>query len=241
MRSTMTTSERRSSPLIVGGGAGVALLLLAYLLFGGGEGAPPVVAPDPAPAPPPPPSAAALPPPAAPSAPVASTDGLRLHGVAGAGAIIGTADGVQRFVAVGREVRPGLVLAGVGVDHALLRAGATTYRLGFDGIAVAGAAPAAAPAANGDTALREETLRYRLALAPVSSGGRVTGHSVRDGASLPALARAGIRPGDVIQRVNGAEFDAERLEELAWTIANTDHTTFEIMRDGQQVQLTLAR
>lgn len=225
--------------MIVWGGAAVALLLLLYLLFGRGEGEAPAPVTPSAPAPPP----ASAPAPAAPAlAPAASAsiEGLRLHGVAGAGAIIGTGDGGQRLVAIGREVRPGIVLAGVGVDHALLRAGATTYRLGFDGIAAAGGtAPAAAP--SGAAALREETLRYRLALAPVTSGGRVNSHVVRDGANVPALARAGIRPGDVIQRVNGAQFDAERLEELAWTLANSDRTTFEIMRDGQTVQLTLAR
>ena len=233
-------SERRSSPVIVGGGAGVALLLVFYLLFGRGEDAGPAPVAAREASPPPLAATTVAPPPAA--APPVSTDGLRLHGVAGAGAIIGSGDGVQRFVAVGREVRQGLVLAGVGVDHALLRAGDTTYRLGFDGIAAAGAAGApAAPDPTGTAALREETLRYRLALAPVSTGGRVAGHSVRDGASLPALARAGIRAGDVIQRVNGAEFDAERLEELAWTLANTDQTTFEIVRDGQPMRLSLSR
>lgn len=238
MRLTTTPSERRSSPVIVWGGAAVALLLLLYLLFGrGGDEAPAPVAPPPAPAPTPAPVAATPSP--AQAAPAASVEGLRLHGVAGAGAIIGTGDGNQRLVAIGREVRPGILLVGVGVDHALLRAGTTTYRLGFDGIAAAGAAPPASP--SGTEALREETLRYRLALAPVTSNGRVTGHVVRDGAGVPALARAGIRSGDVIQRVNGAEFDAERLEELAWTLANTDRTAFDIMRDGQPIRLTLAR
>lgn len=241
MRLTTTTPERRSSPVIVWGGAAVALLLLLYLLFGRGENEAP--APAPVTPPGPAPTAVQVPAPSAPtppSAPSASVEGLRLHGVAGAGAIIGVGDGSQRLIAIGREVRPGIVLVGVGVDHALLRAGAMTYRLGFDGIAAAGdTAPSAQP--SGTAALREETLRYRLALAPVTSGGRVTGHVVRDGANVPALARAGIRSGDVIQRVNGAEFDAERLEELAWTMANTDRTTFEIVRDGQPVQLTFSR
>ena len=222
--------------MIVGGGAAVALALLAVLLFGRGGEDPPaavVLPPDPIA---PQMAATTVSPPAAPAI---STDGLRLHGLAGAGAIIGTGEGGQRLVAIGREVRPGLVLIGVGVDHALLRAGATTYRLGFDGVAAAGAPPVAgAPATSGDAALREETLRYRLALAPVTSGGRVTSHVVRDGASVPVLARAGIRPGDVIQRVNGAEFDAERREELAWTLANTNGVTIEIVRGEQPMRLT---
>lgn len=233
-------SERRPSLVIVGGGAAAALVLVAVLLIGGGGNAPSAPVAVPAPAPTPPPALVAGAPPAA--SPAVSTDGLRLHGVAGAGAIVGTGDGNQRLVAVGREVRSGLVLIGVGVDHALLRAGATTYRLGFDGIAAAGApAPSDARAADEAAALREETLRYRLALAPVTAEGRVTGHVVRDGAPAPALELAGIRPGDVIQRVNGAVFDAERREELAWTLANTDQTTFEIVRDGRPMRLALER
>lgn len=236
MPSTTTPSERRSSPLIVWGGGAVALALLAYLLPGRGADEPAAVVAAPAPVPVPASvPAATAPPPAAPSP---SMEGLRLHGVAGAGAIIGIGDGGQRFVATGREVRPGLMLVGVGVDHALLRSGGTTYRLGFDGIAAAGAASAAPADAN--RALSEETLRYRLALAPVTNGGRVTGHVLREGTDVPALARAGIRAGDVILRVNGAEFDAERREELAWTLANTGSTTFEIVRDGQSTRLSLA-
>lgn len=143
--------------------------------------------------------------------------------------------------AIGREVRPGLVLTGVGVDHALLQAGPTTYRLGFDGVAAAGsgAAPGAAPA--GSAALREETLRYRLALAPVTEDGRLAGHTVRDAAAVPALARAGLQAGDVIRRINGSEFNGEQLEELAWTLANSSEVRFEITRNGQPLQLTMAR
>lgn len=235
---TTTRSERRFSPLIVGGGAAVALALVAILLFGRGAEEPPAAVP----APPPAPASPAISPAATPQpTPPVSLDGLRLHGVAGAGAIIGTGDGIQHLVPIGRDVRPGLVLASVGGDHAVLRAGATTYRLGFDGVTATGAGPAAAPATDGTAALREEALRYHLAFAPVTTGGRVTGHVVRAGASVPALARAGIRPGDVIRSVNGTEFDAERREELAWTLANTDQTTFEIVRDGRPVRLSTGR
>lgn len=211
------------------------LMLVALLLVGRGPDEPPA----PMRTPPAQLSPPATPPPTpAPEAPAASLEGLRLHGVAGAGAIIGTADGNQRLVTIGREVRPGLLLAAVGVDHALLRAGQMTYRLGFDGSSAAGPGAATGARPTGEAALREEILRYRLALAPVTAGGRVTGHVVREGARVPALEGAGIRPGDVIQRVNGADFDAERREELAWTLANTDRTTFEILRNGQAMRLS---
>ena len=65
--------------------------------------------------------------------------------------------------------------------------------------------------------------------------------SCAPGASLPLLERAGLRPGDVIVRVNGSQFDQERLEELAWTLANSDAVTFEIERDGRPQRLAIAR
>jgi hypothetical protein len=105
----------------------------------------------------------------------ASPQGLRLHGVGGAGAIIGLPDSGQRLIPVGRDVLPGLTLASVGVDHAMLRSLAGTFRLGFDGVTAGQAESATAPtAAPGDAAaLRVETLRYRMGLQPVTTGGRV--------------------------------------------------------------------
>ena len=99
------------------------------------------------------------------------------------------------------------------------------------------AAPAPALAAGG--AQREEALRYRLGLAPRRAGGRVTGFTVRSNVEMPALARAGIRPGDVITGVNGSVFDEERMQELAWQIANSDRVIFEVERGGSRLRLAL--
>ncbi len=233
--------ERRSSPLIVGGGAAIAALLALFIFLRSGSDEPPAVSPPPPPAPPP----AASPPAATtplPAAAPASPQGLRLFGVAGAGAIIGMPDGSQRLVAIGRDVLPGLTLASVAVDHALLRSSTATYRLGFDGIAAGaeGAAPPA-PLAPDVAANRAETTRYRLGLAPVRTEGRVTGHVVRPGIPMPALERAGLQPGDVILRVNGSQLNEEQREELAWTLANSSDVTFEIERDGRPMRLALSR
>lgn len=217
----------------------MAALLALYLLLGGGDGEPRPASPVP------PPPAATSPMTVAPSPPAAQTaspQGLRLYGVAGAGAIIALPDGGQRLIALGRDVLPGLTLVSVGVDHAMLRSSAGTYRLGFDGVTAGRGGPAAPGQPQGsEAALRDETLRYRLSLAPVASDGRVTGHVVRPGASLPALERAGLRPGDVIRRVNGSVFNAEQLEELAWTLANSGDVRFDIVRDGQPLQLAAGR
>ena len=224
--------EARQRPLLAGGAA--ILVLAALLLYSlRGSEPPPVAAPLPAPTPV---AVTAVPQPAPAPAPAASPEGLRLHGVMGAGAVIGDAGGGQRFVATGRDVLPGLALERVGIDHVMLRSGSGLTRLDFAGPA-AGAAQPAADAPSGDATLRDETLRYRLGLAPRQQAGRVIGHLVRPGASMPALERAGIRPGDVILSVNGSRFDQERMLELAWTLANSNQVAFEVERGGRRISL----
>jgi hypothetical protein len=209
------------------GGGLVIAALLAYLLWPEAESRPAPALQVQAP----PPPIVIAPPPAAPAVDVSQ---LRLFGVMASGAVFGMADGSQRFVPVGREVVPGATLLRVELHHAVLATAAGEVRLGFDGVDQA--APAAAPAA---AAQSEETLRYRLGLEPRIVRGRIDGFTVRPGADLPALARAGIRPGDVILRVNGAQLDEERREELAWQIANSAHVEFEIERAGRPLRLTL--
>lgn len=227
-------AERRRL-LILGGIAGLLVLVLAYMMLAGPEEPPAAPAPPPSP---PPPVAVAPPPPPAPAAPVSSPEGLRLHGVTGAGAIIAMQDGNQRLVRLGRDVLPGLKLEEVRVDHALLRSAAGVFRLDFTGVTAAGApAVPVQPAAADEAAQREETLRYRLGLEPRRVGERIASHVVRPGTSLPVLQRAGLRPGDVILRVNGSELDEERLAELAWTVANSERVEFEIERDGRPMRL----
>jgi general secretion pathway protein C len=241
---TLSLREKR----LIQGAILLAIIVLVSLLLrggGGGASAPDTSLPPTAPSPPAP--VAATPPPvapapAAPSVPAADPAQLKLYGLLASGAVIGFPDGAQRLVPVGRDAAPGLTLVRVEQNHAVFRSAGGEIRLGFDGIAQAQpGAPAAGPApvATGEAAQREETLRYRLGLAPRMANGRVTGYTVRSNVEMPALARAGIRPGDVIVSVNGSSFDEERLQELAWNIANSSQTRFEVERGGQRVQLTL--
>ncbi len=171
-------------------------------------------------------------------APAGNATGLRLHGLLASGAIIAFPDGRQRLVPVGREALPGVVLRRIEQNHAVLASAGSEARLGFDGAAGAPSAAPSPPRA-AESGGREETLRYRLGLAPRRVGGRVMGFTVRRGAELPALARAGIRPGDTILAVNGSIFDDERMLELSWQIANSTRTEFEIERGGRRLRVAL--
>ena len=237
MRS-MTKRPDLVRPVLAAGALALAgAASLSMLVTAPSEPAPPPPAASAVPAAPPP-----LPQPAAAPSPLPSLEGLRLHGLAGRGAIIGDADGHQRFYAVGREIRPGLSVARVEQSHVILAVGDAEVRLRFDGAVQATPPPAQAalqPEQAGAEALREETLGYRLGLAPRQVGGRVAGYVVRPDARLPTLERAGIRAGDVIVGVNGSGFDEERLLELAWQMANSDRTEFEVERGGRRIRVAL--
>ena len=184
-----------------------------------------------------------LPPPAPAPAPASvSTEGLVLYGVSGAtdgaAAIIGSRLGGQRVVAVGKEYRPGLKLALVGVDYAILQNGPRAVRLEISRFGAAGAAKTTAslPA---EEEQKIEAAVLRNILVPVRSGNRVGGYALRPGESLPQLIRAGLRPGDVILSVNGSQLDEERLSELAWQMGNTAKTEFTFVRNGKKMRASL--
>lgn len=230
----MMRADRR---VVLGGIAALLLAVLLYQLLAGPTAAPAPEAPPIAQPPPPPPSPAATQ--APPPSQAATPEGLRLHGLTGAGAIIGMPDGRQRLVRLGADVLPGLRLDQVRVDHALLKSAAGEFRLDFTGVAAAQPANGTAPAATTtiEAAVRDDTLRYRLGLEPRRVNGQVMSHVLRPGQNLPVLQRAGLRPGDVILSVNGNLLNEEQVMELAWNIAQSERVVFEIERDGRRMQL----
>lgn len=144
----MPLSDRDRRALLWGGAA-IAILLLYLMLRGGDSGRqaeavqPDIVAVAPAaeqPATyttPTQPQVVSAPVTVTPVAvaPAADVSQLRLFGLLSRGAVIGMADGTQRFVPIGREIVPGVILARVEVHHAVLNAAGGEIRLGFDGIA----------------------------------------------------------------------------------------------------------
>ncbi len=226
------------------------VVLISLLLRGGGGGAPVQnpVAPVATVAPPSPPTYAAPPSPSAPIAvPIASTpppaaaadvSQLKLYGLLASGAVVGYPGGGQRLVPVGREALPGLTLVRVEQNVAVFQGAGGEVRLGFDGVAAAqpGTTAPPLPAVPGG---REETLRYRLGLTPRVVSNQISGYTVRSNVEMPALARAGIRPGDVILSVNGRVFDEQQMQDLARIIAGRAGVRFEVERGGRRLQLSL--
>jgi type II secretion system protein C len=171
-----------------------------------------------------------------------STDGLVLYGVSGASpsaaAIIGSRLGGQRVVAVGQDYRPGLKLAEIGVDYAVLRNGAQGVRLELSRYESGGAArsTAALPA---EEEQKIEAAVLRNILKPIRTNNRIGGYALKPGESLPQLIRAGLQPGDVIVSVNGSQLDEERMSELAWQMGNATKTEFVFVRNGKKMRATL--
>jgi len=135
----MPLNDRDRRALLWGGGV-IAVLLLYLLLRGGDSGAPaePIQADIAATMPAAQPATYATPVQspviAAPVAVTPSADVSQLHlfGILSRGAVIGMADGTQRFVPVGREIVPGVTLRGVDVHHAILATPSGEVRLGID-------------------------------------------------------------------------------------------------------------
>jgi type II secretory pathway component PulC len=138
-------------------------------------------------------------------------------------------------VAVGKDYRPGLRLAEVGVDYAVLDNGAQPVRLELSRYASDGSAKTmvALPA---EAEQRIEAAVLRNILRPVTANGRIGGYALRPGESLPQLIRAGLQPGDVILSVNGSRLDEERMAELAWQMGNSAKTEFVFVRNGRKMR-----
>lgn len=214
-----------------------------------------VTAPAPSPlAAPTPTSAPALPVPA----PMASPEGLKLHGVLGgsgpnASAIIGKADGGQMLVRIGRAVMPGLVLTRIERDAAIFEQNGSAYRLSLvDGSGASRLTPVSAgqgsAADTGNGYYRKdataESVEFRQALTPHRINGQITGFAIRPGNDVDLFRKAGLKPGDIVTTINGRAFASEgEVNGLAREIGVSAMLEIGYERDGvhQETRVTIAR
>lgn len=183
----------------------------------------------------------------------AGTEQFRLFGVRAGGpgsgsAIIGMPDGRQVSVAVGEEIEPGLVLTSVGPDHAVISRNGSPSRVTFGEVPVGAAVPPPPPVTDQVvtpqtapvTTVDPQALMAEASLRPRMRGMAVTGFTVGASGQTPALASAGLQPGDVITAVDGVPLDGlGRINELRTRLARAPQAEIRFERNGQPRTTTI--
>lgn len=187
--------------------------------------------------------------------------GLKLKGViaptpgTAASAIFSTGAGKDLAVYVGREVQPGVKLAEVHPDHVMLSRNGVQERLDLEAMRAGGAASAPGARAVGfklnvaragennyslsrkelDDALRDPNQLNYLGQIGMPPGGGVRMEAAPAGS---LAAKLGLRPGDVIKKVNGqAVASPGDLARLYQQFATISTVSAEVQRGGNTVQL----
>ena len=178
---------------------------------------------------------------------VADATGFMLHATRALGdgdgtAILSPSGGTQGAFAVGDEITPGVVLAAVSPDHVEIDVGGQRMRVAFPGVSIGAAQLATRLPADYQAAARTAPPLLSsslatpslaaLALQPVSRNGR-TGFEVMPQAAGGALTIAGLRPGDLILSINGADAASADLSSYRTQIASGQPVDVRFEREGQ--------
>ena len=172
--------------------------------------------------------------------------GTRMDEAQGGGsAILAGPDGVQKSVAVGEEVAPGVRLKAVAFDHVTLDRGGAAEDLFLDqsksvqpvAAPIAPGAPAAAPVAGG-TSVAE--IRNEIGFIPRIDGGRVSGLVVRPQGTGALFRQAGLREGDVVTAIAGRPVSgADEFDRLATEFRAGGAIPIIVERGGQTLPLSI--
>ncbi|MES2834704.1 MAG: type II secretion system protein N [Pseudomonadota bacterium] len=174
--------------------------------------------------------------------------GVRAGGPGGGSAIIGLPDGRQVSVGVGDEIEPGLTLTEVGPDHAVVSRNGSPSRITFGEVPVGAAAPpppptteqVVTPQSSAAATVDPQALMAEASLRPRMRGLAVTGFTVNASGQTPALAAAGLQPGDVITSIDGVPLDGlGRLNELRTRLSRAPQAEIRFERNGQPRTTTI--
>lgn len=175
--------------------------------------------------------------------------GVRAGGPGGGSAIIGLPDGRQISVGVGEEIEPGLILTSVGPDHAVVSRNGSPSRITFGEVPVGAAAPPPPPPTEqvvtpqtvpAATTVDPQALMAEASLRPRMRGLAVTGFTVNASGQTPALAAAGLQPGDVITAIDGVPLDGlGRINELRTRLQRAPQAEIRFERNGQPRTTTI--
>ena len=229
----MAATTGREWAIAIGGGLGLAAALVAILRREPeplADTAPTPVAITAAP------MAAAGPPARPVSAPIPadlSLTGLRT-GQDGGMAIV-QLGGRQYRLTPGRTLPGGLALLRTEPGRAILTGPGGEQALAFPDAPRNGAAPSAQATVPGG-----DPTPWRLALTPVRDGGQMTGWRLGNLSSLPMLARAGLKSGDILISANGqALASEEKIIELPQELAMNGRVDLRYRRGGVEQAITI--
>ncbi|WP_137785710.1 type II secretion system protein N [Sphingomonas sp. 3P27F8] len=174
--------------------------------------------------------------------------GTTTNEVTGRGsAILSGPDGVQKSVAVGEEVIPGVQLKEVAFDHVTIERGGVREDLFLDqsGTAASPGAvfpPAAAVAPNGapGEAINIRKFQSEVGFVPRIDGGRITGLVVRPQGSGASFRAAGLREGDIITAIAGRPVNSPAdFDSIATGLADGGTLALTVQRNGQTETISI--
>lgn len=175
--------------------------------------------------------------------------GIRVDEATGrGGAIIAGADGLQRSIAVGEEIQPGVSLKSVAFDHvAIDRGGVPEDLFLVQGDAVPALPLATPPGAVAGTpppgaaqGVPVGQLRSEIGFIPRIDGGRVSGLAVRPQGTGAVFRQAGLRDGDVVTAIGGRPVSGPGdLDRVAADFGNGGAIPITVERGSQTLALSL--
>ena len=176
--------------------------------------------------------------------------GTRIDEAQGGGsAIVAGPDGVQKSVAVGEELAPGVRLKAVAFDHITLDRGGAEEDLFLDQSGGArpvqpGAAVSVAPSPTGAGApsatVPVDQLRREIGFIPRIDAGRVSGLVVRPQGSGDVFRQAGLREGDVVITIAGRPIQgADDIDRIAIDFKGGGNIPLTVERGTQTLPLAI--
>lgn len=177
--------------------------------------------------------------------------GTRIDEAMGRGsAILAGPDGVQKSIAIGEEISPGVVLREVAFDHVTIERGGVREDLFLD--QSGGGLPAApVPAGDGNLAgavppspqngITVQQFQSEIGFVPRIEGGRISGLVVRPEGSGAAFRAAGLREGDIVTRIGGRAVQGPAdVERLTAQFGDGGTLSLTVERGGQPLSLSVA-
>lgn len=168
--------------------------------------------------------------------------GTRIDEAMGRGsAIIAGPDGVQKSIAVGEEIVPGVKLKSVAFDHVTLDRGGADEDLFLD--QSGGATPVvpsagAPPSAAAGVPIGE--LRNEIGFIPRIDNGRVSGLVVRPQGTGNAFRQAGLQAGDVVTSIGGRPVSGPQdLDRITADFAQGGNIPITVERGQQTLPLAI--